>query len=161
MTGSWGNKEMCYDRHCKLVFLGTDGNIKYQGHIKYEKFMQKTTIGRSPWGDVYNSLKDFGSSKQVSSGISSLWALRHILEDVSRQAVAWTSVPKGPDGRSWDLQADVHLGRKPVSFNSDRVSHIVLFYLVLYFKFQIVKIRRFLHKQKPWHCFFQKLEGET
>lgn len=54
---------MCYDRHCKLMFFGADGNIQCHRHIKREKFMQKT-VGCLPGGDVYSDAKDFRSPEQ-------------------------------------------------------------------------------------------------
>lgn len=54
---------MCYDRHCKLMFFGTDENIKCHGHIEHEKFMQKT-VGCLPGGDVSSDVTDFRSPEQ-------------------------------------------------------------------------------------------------
>lgn len=54
---------MCYDRHCKLIFFGTHGNIKCHGHIKHEIFMQKT-IGCLHGGDVYNDVEDSRSPEK-------------------------------------------------------------------------------------------------
>lgn len=154
MSGSWENKETCYDRHCKLMFFGTDENIKCHGHIEHEKFMQKT-VGCLPGGDVYSDVKDSRSPEQFL--LEFLPYEPWDIEDGHVPAVAWTSVHKGHKGRR---SASRRSSGQKTHFIQCRqgFTHSFIFF-VLHFKFQIVKIWRFIYELKSWHSF-KKLEGE-